>query len=306
MAFISFLGGLLGGILVEKLQRSVFQGVRIRRIEKKRQHWVKSEQITRKQEKIIMDDGRELQCYIYSSDITPKTAPSILFFHGLGGFAQDYNFEVFLSSLCLAGYRVFGYDFRASGNSRLEGEPHILKTLNGSFVHRVYQDVPLAFEWVYKHSGVDQKKIFAIGASFGGSMVLSQLLHEERVQKIIALCAPHDSRIMFEQHFKHGSFFKRMLYKSVVRHISDEEAFLAAFHEESPVCHFNANISYKNRIFLAHCKNDEIVLFNENFGQNKIQLRLTDANCLVFDRGGHEFSGNQAPLIARILFWLQN
>ncbi|WP_371802081.1 alpha/beta hydrolase family protein [Candidatus Lokiarchaeum ossiferum] len=306
MALISFLGGMLSGILIEKLQKSVFHGVRIRRIEKNKQHWVQSQQITRKQEKILMDDGRELQGYIYSSDVTPETAPSIIFFHGLGGFAQDYNFEVFLSSLCLAGYRVFAYDFRASGNSRIAGEPHILKTLSESFVHRVYQDVHFAFEWVYNHIGVDQQHIFAIGASFGGSMVLSQLLHEERVGKIIALCAPHDSRVMFEQHFKQGSFFKRMLYKSVVRHIPDEEAFLTAFHEESPVCQIKEEVSYENRIFLAHSKNDNVVLFKENFEHNKFQMRLPDVNCMVFDQGGHEFAGNQAPLMARILFWLQN
>ncbi len=300
-----FLGGLITGWITTKIGRFLFRGIRIRLIEKRKKHWIQTVQIQRLEEKITMDDGRTLQGYIYSSDTTSDTAPSILFFHGLGGFAQDFNFEVFLSSLCLAGFRVFAYDFRASGASRLPNEPHILHTLHDKFVQRVYKDVPQAFEWMYSHQGVDRNKIFVIGASFGATMVLSKLLHESRIQKIIAICAPYDSRIMFERNFKKGNFVKRLLYKSIVRHIKDEEAFLDAFHQNSPVNYITHDYSYINRVFLAHCKDDDIVRFETHFVPNKAKMNLPDDQCLVFENGGHEFTENKAPLLSRILYWLQ-
>ena len=309
MTVISIIGSFVAGILVDQLQRVFFHGFRIRRIEKKKLHWILSKQIDRQTEKIVMDDGMQLQGYIYSSDVTPEKAPVILFFHGMGGFAQDFNFEQLLSALCLAGFRVFAYDFRASGDSRLENEPHILKKLSGDLIHRISDDVPIAFEWMYNHKDVDQNQVYVIGASFGGNMVLSRLLNEDRIKKIVGICAPYDFRKVFEENFKNGSLTKKILYKSIIRHIPDEEYFLKSLYKESPCQYIKEDGSntdiYKKKIFLAQCRNDEIIPFQDNLIRLKEDLLLSDENCLIFDKGGHEFTGYLTPLVSRILYWLK-
>ncbi len=308
MPILSIIGGFVSGILVDQLQRVLLAGYRIRKIEKKKLHWILSNQIERKKEKILMDDGISLQGYVYSSDVTPDIAPSIIFFHGMGGFAQDISFEQLLSALCLAGYRVFAYDFRASGDSRLEKEPHILKKLSGDFIHRIGDDVPIAFEWMYNHEGVDQSQVYAIGASFGGNMVLSRLLNESRIKKIVGICAPYDFRKVFEENFKKGDLTKKILYRSIIRHVPDEDYFLRSLYKESPCRYikkedFSASI-YNKKIFLAQCKNDEVIPFQDNLLHLKESMQLSDENCLIFEKGGHEFTGNFTPLVSRILYWL--
>ncbi|MHA1672812.1 MAG: alpha/beta hydrolase family protein [Promethearchaeota archaeon] len=309
MTFAGIIGSFAAGIFVDQLQRVLLKGYRIRRIEKKKLHWIESNQINRISEKILMDDGMQLQGYIYSSDVTPKMAPSILFFHGMGGFAQDLNFEQLLSAFCLSGYRVFAYDFRASGNSRLEKEPHILRKLSSTLIRRIAEDVPIAFEWMYGHEGVDQNQIYAIGASFGGNMVLSRLLNENRVKKIIGICAPYDFRKVFEESFKNGGLTKKILYKSIIRHVPDELSFLESLYDESP-CQYikkekSNRDSYKEKIFLTQCRNDEVIPFDDNFALLKESMQLSDKNCLVFEKGGHEFTGYSSPLVSRILYWLK-
>ncbi|MHA1518552.1 MAG: alpha/beta hydrolase family protein [Promethearchaeota archaeon] len=309
MTIFGIIGSFLGGIVVDQLQRLLLKGYRIRRIEKKKLHWIQSNQINRISEKIVMDDGLQLQGYIYSSDVTSEIAPSILFFHGMGGFAQDLNFEQLLSSLCLSGFRVFAYDFRASGNSRLEKEPHILRKLSGALINRIANDVPIAFEWMYKHEGVDINQLYAIGASFGGNMVLSRLLNEERVKKIVGICAPYDFRKVFEDNFKNGTLMSKILYKSIIRKVPDEESFLKSVYAESPSQYIKKELSnkgiYNKKIFLTQCRNDEVIPFEDNFLKLKKSMQISDENCLIFEKGGHEFAGYISPLVSRILYWLK-
>jgi pimeloyl-ACP methyl ester carboxylesterase len=111
----------------------------------------------RHEEILELPDGVKLQAYIYDSDITPQIAPSILFLHGLGGFAQDFNFEPMLSGLALAGYRVFAYDFRASGRSRKTTDPTIFRSLIPDFIHLIYEDPKYALDWMLNHEGVDSQ-----------------------------------------------------------------------------------------------------------------------------------------------------
>jgi len=271
MVWLPFAGGLLSGIILEKLQKYLLRGKRLRTSEKKKLHWIGSPQINRENEIITMPDGKKLQAYIYSSDITPEIAPSILFLHGMGGFAQDFNFEIILSSLCLAGYRIFAYDFRASGNSRKKGEPSIFGASDGDFIQLIFKDVITAINWMYQHDGVDKENLSVIGGSLGGGMVLSSALHDERIKKIIGICAPYDFSDVFRDGFIEGPLINRLYFKILFKKLTDVDDFLAKVHDISPIVKIKKDFNYENR----------------------------------FEKGGHEFTGNTAPLIARILYWLR-
>ena len=303
-SWLVFGGGIISGIILEKLQKYLLRGKRLRNLEKKRKHWILSPQITRTDEIIAMPDGKKLQAYIYSSDITPEIAPSILFLHGFGGFAQDFNFESILSSLCLAGYKVFAYDFRASGNSREKGEPSIFGSTDGEFIQLIFNDVITAIDWVYQHEGVDKENLSIIGGSLGGGMVLSSALHDERIKKIIGICAPYDFSDVFRDGFIDGPLINRLYFKILFKKLTDLDDFLAKVHDISPIVKIKDDFNYINRVFLAHSQNDEVIAFEKHFIKNVEKMKIPAKNTLVFEKGGHEFTGNTAPLIARILYWL--
>lgn len=304
-SWLLFAGGLLSGIILEKLQKYLFRGKRLRTLEKKKLHWIRSSQINRENEIITMPDGKKLQAYIYSSDTTPEIAPAVLFLHGYGGFAQDFNFENFLSSICLAGYRVFAYDFRSSGKSRKKGEPSIFGASNGGFIQLIFKDVISAVDWMYQHEGVDKENLYMIGASLGGAMALSYPLHNEKLKKIIGICTPHDFSEVFREGFINGPLLSRIYFKFMFKKIENVENFLTKIHEVSPKVKIMENFDYKNRIFLAHSQNDEVIPFEKHFLKNVEKMKIPAKNTLIFEKGGHEFTGNTAPLIARILYWLR-
>ena len=304
MSWLPFAGGLLSGIILEKLQKILLRGKRLRTLEKKKLHWIRSPQIKRENEIITMPDGKKLQAYIYSSDTTPEIAPSVLFLHGFGGFAQDFNFESILSSICLAGYRVFAYDFRASGRSRKKGEPSIFGSLDGDFIQIIFKDVITAIDWMYQHEGVDNENLSVIGGSLGGHMVLSSALHDERIKKIIGICAPYDFSEVFRDGFIEGSLINRLYFKIMFRRLTDIDDFLAKVHDISPIVKIKKDFNYENRVFLAHSQNDEVIAFEKHFLKNVEKMKIPAKNTMVFEKGGHEFTGNTAPLIARILYWL--
>lgn len=53
-------GGIINGIILEKLQKFLFRGARLRNLEKKKKHWILSPQINRTNEIITMPDGKIL------------------------------------------------------------------------------------------------------------------------------------------------------------------------------------------------------------------------------------------------------
>jgi acetyl esterase/lipase len=297
---LGFFGGVLGAVVI----RSIIMGKKIRNIEKRKLHWVLTDRIQRENTQIVMKDGTILHAYIYSSDITPTKAPAVLFLHGLGGFAQDFNFEPMLSAISLAGYRVFAYDFRASGSNWKKGEPTIIESLGGKFIDEIFEDPKNAFDWVYSHDGVNQEKIAVIGASLGGGMALSTLLHENRAKMVVGICAPHDFAENLEKTFIKWSFLNRMLFKILARKNKDIPGLLSSARMHSPSNAIDSSVDYTNRVFLAHTKTDKILKYEVNFPQNVEKMRLPPNQYIVFDRGGHEFKGVEPSLLSRIIYWL--
>jgi pimeloyl-ACP methyl ester carboxylesterase len=301
-----FLGGVLTAIGLDRLQRWLLRGWRLRQTEKKHLHWIESPQITRKEEHIEMPDGVFLQGYEYSSDLTLEIAPSVIFFHGFGGFAQDFSFEPFLSSLCLAGFRVFAYDYRASGKSRQPNQHSIFKSLTPEFVHKIYQDPHSIVDWVYNHAGVDKNRINLMGASMGGSMVLGSIMYDARVKKIIGVCAPYDFGQVFSDKAMHGSLFGRYLFKQMTRNFATAEKFLEIFQSLSPCNQFRPESPQHRKVYLAHCQNDEVIDFSKNFILNVKKLGIPPERTMIFTKGGHEFRGMATPLISRVIAWLSD
>lgn len=308
-----YLGGIVTGVAIYKLISSIYASRKVLLIEKKRLHWILSDQLTRHEEMVTMHDGTQLQGYIYESIFTPAKAPAVLFLHGMGGFAQDFNFEPMLSAIAIAGYRVFAYDYRASGRSRKKKEPTIFGSLTTTFVHKLFEDPKYALDWVLSHENVDANHIAVMGASLGATIALSEILHDPRIKMIVAVCAPHDigeniQKLLFEGPWLFRTVFKlmnRRLWKEKEGDRLMKDAVVEKFSQLSPSSQIRPDYDYTKRVFLVHSETDEILPFYLNFPQNVSKMRLPPTQTFVVKRGGHELKGQEAAVMSRVVSWLK-
>ena len=60
----------------------------------------------------------------------------------------------------------------------------------------------------------------------------------------------------------------------------------------------------RERVRLVHCKDDELVLFEDNAKHIARDLGLPDSQVLFLERGGHALRGQETIITTRILAWL--
>jgi acetyl esterase/lipase len=296
----------LSGGLEQKLHINCWQDIEL--FKRKREHWTLSEQIHREKDSITMKDGKILQGYVYSSDITPTKGQSILFLHGLGGFAQDFSFEQMLSAMCLAGIRVFAYDYRFAGNSRQPNEKTLIQNFSPDILKTLIDDSKSAFEWVKNHEEVDPENISIMGASLGGHLALTAFVNSVEVKKVIALCASYDLSEVIKKNLMEGPFVHRLAFKFLKRQMKitndNISTILNDFQVLSPLNQYQKDKDYSKKVYLAHCEGDSIIPYSYNFLKNQQELRLPAKNVLLFQKGSHEFQGYEAALMSRIVYWL--
>ncbi|MFX0100424.1 MAG: alpha/beta hydrolase family protein, partial [Candidatus Hodarchaeota archaeon] len=210
--------------------------------------------------------------------------------------------------------------YRWSGHSKSEGQKGIFQGImkhGAPLFKRIYDDVNKAIDWVVSHDDlVDPNRIAIVGFSFGGSIALSKnVMEDTRVKTIIAGCAVHDFALNWRKLVLQGPFYIRLMGKLIGANIKRNTGlnlnqFLDALSEFTPAASYpkiTKDIPPNNsRVFLAHCKDDEVVNYEMNFVKNKAMLDLSDENCLVFETGGHEFLNNTNALGAWMLFKLHN
>lgn len=331
MSFETFLlvVAIVGGwAIVLKIWNAILKRKKFLKDEWDQKHFSRTDKLIRHEEKVVMDDGEELQGFIYQSAVSPgqkasvekAPGPAVLFLHGFGGYAQDFHFEPILSALALGGYTVFAYDYRWSGHSRKEGQKGIFQGImkhGAPLFNRIYDDVNNAIDWVLSHEDlVDPERLAIVGFSFGGSIALSKnVMEDPRVKVILAGCAVHDFASNMKKLVLEGPFYIKIMGKLIGMSIKRNTGlglnqFLDALSEFTPATSYEkitAEIPSNNgRVFLAHCKDDEVVNYEMNFVKNKAMLELDDENCLVFETGGHEFLNNGNALGAWMIYQLHN
>ncbi|HME53605.1 MAG TPA: alpha/beta fold hydrolase [Candidatus Lokiarchaeia archaeon] len=316
-AFLGILIGATGGITIFVIARIMHARTKLLRDEWAGEHFAQTDKLVRLEEPITMSDGEVLQGFIYKSALSPgerdsreqAPGPAILFLHGFGGFAQDLNFEPMLSSFAMAGYTVFAYDYRWSGHSRKEGQEGPLQGVLKEGVvlfEKMIGDAATALDWVISHKDVvDPARIAVIGFSLGSLIGLSRSIYQDpRVKLIITGCSMHDLgetvvRIL------HSTWYLRFLgpiITSVIKRNTKMgmQELLVRSKKISPSITLNEQkdglLPNNQRVFLAHCKDDKIMDFETTFVKNKAALALPDANCIVFETGGHEFKHDELAL----------
>lgn len=214
---------------------------------------------------------------LYYTITKTSKAPFIIV---LPGFLEDREsgfVKFFTEKFANAGYYVLSYDYRGHGKTKTKYQSKWNKIFP-----LINSDIQIVLEWILKHQSerLLDDKIALVGRSLGGVIALTYGFIDERAKILIALSARYD------------------YHTTQVR-----------FHEEtikkiSPHYFLKKDPSNRNRILLAHCKDDERVPFH-NFIQIKQHLELCDENVIIFDKGGHSFKGHREEIFKYFLEFLK-
>jgi len=213
----------------------------------------------------------------YKSD-TPLKAPWIINLAGFLAHRESKFVRGFSERFANFGYYVLSYDYRGHGQTAINGEKFdFIKT-----TPKIFSDINDVTSWLLKNQSdrLLDNKIALFGRSYGGAIILTHGFLDQRIKMLIALCTRYD-------------------YSTVNLKIPDD-----LIKKVSPKYFLKRNPLNNKRIFLAHCKDDSRIPFN-NVLQIKEHLGLRDENVIIYDTGGHSFEGYRDHLFDQVLKFLK-
>lgn len=152
----------------------------------------------------------------------------------------------------------------------------------------IMSDITNEVDYLESLPEVDPNKLAMMGHSMGGIMTLSAGYQEDRLKKLIAISAPYNMLEMFQTH---KTVITRYIYKHVTGFLKKDKEFqesgetLEEWSKQISAHHvfdYETPIPNKDRVFLVHCKEDDLVLFGES-EKSKEHLKLPDENVLFLD-----------------------
>jgi len=232
----------------------------------------------------VISDNINLKSTIYfTSNTTPK-APWIVNLAGFMNHRESYLVKYFSERFANAGYYVLSYDYRGHGETKEE-----TGTRWYAMMPQIFSDIHVVLEWIIKNQAnrLLDKKVGLFGRSLGGAIILSHGFIDERAKLLIALSTRYDYRTI------------RGRYPAVKEHEGEE-----IINKISPKSFLKKDPLNNERILIAHCRDDDTVPF-ENLHSIKESLGLNNENVIVFDTGGHTFSGHREAIFNYSLEFLK-
>ncbi|MHA1274998.1 MAG: alpha/beta hydrolase family protein [Promethearchaeota archaeon] len=247
-------------------------------------------------------EGEYLKAFI----IRPKNMDKnkkyigVLFHHGYTGFKEKVL--RFAIPLAMNGCVVLCPDARGHGETKS-------KALSMDDFKGIMEDVTKEIDYLENLPEVDKDKLCMMGHSMGGIMTLSAGYKDERLKKLVAISAPYDMLEMFK---KHKTIITKFIHNRVTKYLKKSKEFIesgASLDDWNKIIsakyttNYETSIPDRDRVYLVHCKEDDLVLFEEA-QKLKEKLNLPDENVLFMDMpkwkypmAAHNLSG-QATLIS--------
>ncbi|MHA2005951.1 MAG: alpha/beta hydrolase family protein [Promethearchaeota archaeon] len=233
---------------------------------------------------LVKSDKFNLKGSIYYTSKTPTKAPFLLYLPGFRHHRGNYLVKFFTEKFAYAGYYVLSYDYRGHGETEKQTGPSWY-----NMIPQIFTDIHIVLEWIiqYQADRILKNKIALFGRSLGGAIILSHGFIDERAKLLIALSTRYDYNTI------------RGRYKSV-----EEQEGGGIIDKISPKSFLRRDPSNNERILIAHCKDDDIVPF-ENSNQIREHLGLNNENVIEFETGGHTFSGKREEILKYSLDFLK-
>ncbi len=247
-------------------------------------------------------DGKMLKGVVIRKKNSDRSAKHIgvLCHHGYTGFKE--KFYRFAIPLAMNDCVVLCPDARGHGEST--EKPFNMNDFKG-----IMTDVPKEIDFLEKLEGVDKNRLMMVGHSMGAIMSCSAGYRDARIKKIVEISGTYD---MLEMLNRNKTIIASFIKKMVTGYLKKDKEFIESgltiedwnkkisakyvFEEKSP-------IPNKDRVYLVHCKNDDLVLFDQA-EKIKEALKLPDENVLFMEQppkkfimAAHNLTG-QTPLIS--------
>ncbi|MHA1914105.1 MAG: alpha/beta hydrolase family protein [Promethearchaeota archaeon] len=222
---------------------------------------------------------------IYYTSKTPVKAPWLINLAAFMHSRENYLVKFFSEKFANAGYYVLSYDYRAHGETKTQTGPNYFKMMP-----QIFSDIHVVLDWVVQNQSnrVLENKIALFGRSLGGAIILSHGFIDEKARILISLSARYDYETI------QNRYQRRIPEKESVDYIK----------KISPKFFLREDQLNNERILIAHCRDDEIVPFN-NLYQIKDQLGLRSENVIEFSTGGHSFKGHREEIFKYSLEFLK-
>ena len=229
----------------------------------------------------IKPDNVILKGSIYSTSQTPPKAPWIITLAAFGGHRNTKFIKSYNERFAKAGYYVLSYDYRGHGETAKE-TGQIFSSKGYQMHAKNYSDINEVISWILEEQSkrLLDDKIALFGRSLGAAIILSRGFIDTRAKILIALAGRYDYGI-----------HKIKFSKEIIKKISPKY-----FLKQDPL--------NNERILIAHCQDDDIVIF-DNFIHIKEHLGLNDKNAIVFENGGHSFRGHRDEVFEYSLEFLK-
>jgi esterase/lipase len=230
----------------------------------------------------IKTDNITLKGTIYYTPDTPLKAPWIIILSGFLAHRGSDFVKDFIERFAKENYYVLSYDYRGHGENRNNIDKFELYKITP----KIFSDVYEVVSWVLESQSnrILENKIVLFGRSYGGAIILTYGFKDDRVKKLIALCARYDYSTV---QIKIPNDLKVNMSKVI-----------------SPKYFLINNPNNNERILLAHCKDDKQIPFS-NVLEIKEHLGLSEDNVLVYENGGHSFEGHKDHLFKHIIEFLK-
>ncbi|GAK52279.1 dihydrolipoamide S-acetyltransferase [Candidatus Moduliflexus flocculans] len=185
----SFQMGIVGGMLVAFLCAAYLFQHRSQIIHKIRSFWgVQTHEIE------FFSRNIKLKGTLYTPHrwMSGK-APAIVFCHGGTSIGRKLAIYVIAArQLAERGYVVLTFDFRGFGES--DDPPHDSSVANAVSDLDFTQDISAALTYLSGVNYVDPARLFLIGHSFGGGVVLPASVKDERIRKTVSISPPRNTQ----------------------------------------------------------------------------------------------------------------
>jgi dipeptidyl aminopeptidase/acylaminoacyl peptidase len=236
--------------------------------------WIDTTQVTiQKVEVPSKIEGQNLNAVVIRSKLSDPgdKQPGILFHHGKGGnIKRTYKYTI---PLAVYGCTILCIDARGHGMSKN-------KQFNKHDIEGIFSDIENEISFLENLGGVNKHKLCMMGTSMGGWASLTAGYQDQRIKKIVGISGPYD---ILGRTKKHKTLLSKHLFKKITQNVKDD---LESWNRKvSPKYFFEKKspIPDKDRVYLVHGKEDNLVIFKEALLAKKA-LNLPDENVLFLDK----------------------
>ena len=268
--------------------------------------WIDTEQVDMKEVEIPSKiDGYNLKAVILRNKLSDRgeKQPGVLFHHGyLSRRQKMYKYAI---PLALYGCTVLCIDARGNGESKN-------KVFSKDDVEGMISDVENEINFLENLENVDKNRLCMMGTSLGAQMTLTAGYQDQRLKKLVALSGAYNGYEMFK---KHKPIVTKFINSNLVKFMKknnpqfDDEAHIA-WNKRISAQYFlekKGQIPDKDRVYLVHGKEDNLVLFEESL-RTKEALNLPNEIVLFLNKplkkytlSAHELTGQETIVTAYLI-----